>query len=104
MPRTRKLTKDELLEIRHAIREDAEAGRLAWPDGIRRMRKAMGMTQAEFARRFKLTVRQLSELELGTANPTVKTLGRIARIYGLEVGLVPAKAEGARIATAGSPG
>jgi len=89
MPRARKPTRDELLDIRHALRADAEAGRLAWPDGVRRMRKALGMTQAEFAARFKLTVRQVSELELGSANPTVKTLSRIARIYGLRVGLVP---------------
>lgn len=97
MPRKKAPSRDALIEVRHLIREDAEAGRLAWPDGIRRMRKALGMTQAEFAKRFKLTVRQVSELELGSSNPTVKTLSRIAVIFGLQVGLVPVMTK--RIAT-----
>lgn len=93
MPRRRKLTSQESLEIRHALRADAENGRLLWPDAIRRLRKALSMTQAEFASRFKLTVPQLSAIENGSANPTVKTLNRLARIVGMTVGLVPVQAK-----------
>lgn len=88
MPRRRKPTSEESIEARHALRDDAESGRLSWDDGIRRMRKSLGMTQAEFASRFKLTVPQLSAIENGSANPTVKTLARLGKVFGLKVGLV----------------
>ncbi len=45
------------------------------------MRKSMGMTQADFAKRFRLTVRQLSEIETGAANPTVATLSRLGKLF-----------------------
>lgn len=81
MPRRKRPSSDSSLEARHALRADAEAGRLSWSDGIRRMRKSMGMTQADFAKRFRLTVRQLSEIETGAANPTVATLSRLGKLF-----------------------
>ena len=97
MPRRRKPTSEESIEARHALRAAAEGGRLLWADAIRRMRKALGMTQSEFASRFKVTVPQLSAIENGSANPTVRTLDRLGKVYGLKVGLVPVppRSEGA---------
>lgn len=93
MPRRRPLTREESFEARRALRQAAAEGRLQWSEGVRAIRKALGMTQAEFAKAFHLTVRQVSELETGAANPTVATLARLARPLGLAVGLVPAPRE-----------
>lgn len=49
----------------------------------------MGLTQEQFGKLFRLTRRQVSELETGAGNPTVETLNRIARAFGFTVGFVP---------------
>jgi transcriptional regulator with XRE-family HTH domain len=79
----------ESLDARLALQQAAQEGRLTWSQGVRAIRKAIGLTQAEFATAFGLTIRQLSELERGTANPTVKTLTRLAGPLGLTVGFIP---------------
>lgn len=89
MPRRRPLSTAESIDARLALRQAAEEGRLTWSEGVRAIRRSLGMTQAEFARAFKLTIRQLSELEHGTTNPTVKTLTRLAGPLGLTVGFIP---------------
>lgn len=80
----------ESLAARLALRQAAEEGRLPWSQGVRAIRKALGLSQAQFANAFALTVRQVSELETGTANPTVSTLQRLAGPLGLTIGLIPA--------------
>lgn len=92
MPRHRPLSAEESIDARRALRERAEQARLPWSQGVRALRKALGMTQAGFARAFKLTVRQVSELENGAANPTVQTLERLSKPLGLTVGFIPAEA------------
>lgn len=89
MPRRKPLTMDESFDARRELLEAAEHGRLPWSKGVRVIRKSLGMTQAEFARAFGLTVRQVSELETGSANPTVGTLARLAGPLGLTIGLIP---------------
>ena len=89
MPRRRSLSMDESFDARRLLREAAEQGRLRWSQGIREIRKSLGMTQAGFAKAFDLTPRQVSELETGAANPTVATLERLAKPLGLTVGLIP---------------
>ena len=69
-------------------------GRLRLPEGIRAIRLALGLSQEEFAARFKLTRNQLIELEKGRANPTVETLERIGKPFGFTVGFVPATSRG----------
>ena len=51
--------------------------------------RALGFTQGEFGHHFGLTVRQVSQLETGAANPTVATLERILAPLGLTVGFIP---------------
>jgi transcriptional regulator with XRE-family HTH domain len=80
----------ESLQARLALRQAAEEGRLAWSQGVHAIRNALGLTQAQFASAFGLTVRQVSQLETGAANPTIGTLQRIAGPLGLTVGLIPA--------------
>jgi transcriptional regulator with XRE-family HTH domain len=52
------------------------------------MRRALGLTQEQFAKAFKLTKQQVAGFEAGTANPTVATLARIGRPFGFAVGYI----------------
>lgn len=89
MPRRKPMTREEAFAARRALSDAAQGGRLPWADGVRAMRKALGLTQVEFAKAFKMTVRQLSQIEIGAANPTVETLTRLAKPFGLTLGFVP---------------
>lgn len=86
--RTRK-TREERRAARLALIERAERGDLVLPEAIRDIRLALDMTQTEFAEAFRLTRRQVSELENGRANATAETMTRIARPFGLTLGFVP---------------
>jgi len=89
MPRWRKPTREEIRERRMALLERARSGRLILPDAIAEMRHALGLSQLAFANLFRLTKRQLAEIERGEANPTAATLNRIARLFGFGLGFVP---------------
>ncbi len=92
MPRKR-TPRDEVRERRRALAERAAAGQLRLPEGFKDMRTAIGLTQAEFARMLRMTVRQWAEIERGDANPTMETLERIGRAYGFQVGFVRREAD-----------
>jgi transcriptional regulator with XRE-family HTH domain len=51
------------------------------------MRKAVGLTQTEYARLAGVAPRVLIDLERGVGNPTLKTLEKLAAPFGLRVGL-----------------
>lgn len=90
MPKHIKLTSQEMLEARMEALDRAGRGGLRWPEALRVLRKSLGMTQQDFARTFRLTSqRRVWEMERGLANPTFATLERIAKPFGLTVGLVP---------------
>lgn len=89
MARWKKPSKEAILENRRALAERARAGDLRLPGAVVEIRKGIGMTQEEFANMLSLTRRQVAEMEAGTANPTLETLDKIARLFGLSVGLVP---------------
>ena len=88
MPRRKPLNSDQLREFRVALHEAIETGGLSVPETIRRMREAIGMTQQRFAEIFKLTERQVWELENGKANPTVETLARLGKPFGFQPGFI----------------
>lgn len=88
MPRVRQPSADERLALRRALHEDVAAGRVEWGEGVRRMRRALGMTQARFAQVFKLTRRMVVDMEAGRANPTVETLARMGKPFGFQVGFL----------------
>jgi putative transcriptional regulator len=94
MPRMRKLSKDEIRVRRADISARARAGKLSLPSAIREIRHALGLNQEEFAKLFRLTLRQVKELERGVANPTAETLNRIAKVFGFNLGFVPRPAAG----------
>ena len=92
MPRIRRLSRDEIRERRAAIAARARAGQLRLPEAIHDIRRALGLSQEEFAKLFKLTLRQVRELESGQANPTAETLNRVGKAFGFKLGFVPLRA------------
>jgi putative transcriptional regulator len=89
MPRWRKPTKEEIRDRRAAVSAKARAGELRLPHAVAEMRHALGLSQPEFAKLFKLTTRQVAEIERGVANPTSETLQKIGRAFGFQIGFVP---------------
>lgn len=89
MSRWRKPTKDEILERRAAVAAKARSGALRLPHAVAEMRHALGLSQPEFAKLFKLTTRQVADIERGEANPTAETLQKIGRAFGFQIGFVP---------------
>ena len=90
MPKITPLTRAELLSRREKLLQKVAEGHLRLPEGIREIRKALGLSQETFGTLFKLTRNQLIELEKGRANPTLDTLARIGKSFGFRVGFVPA--------------
>ena len=99
-----RLTPEQQRSLRQGFDARARNGELLLADAIREMRRILMMTQAEFGRAFRLTVRQVSELENGRANPTVETLERLGKPFGMSVGFVPRKATPARVQPVRTPG
>lgn len=91
MKKPRTIDKVEARERRDKLSASAAAADLSITDGVREMRAISGMTQQEFATHRGISARALKALELGQGNPTVATLNRIAKFYGLEVAFVPIK-------------
>lgn len=52
---------------------------------LRRLRDSWGISLSELARRAELSRGTLSRLESGRGNPTIDTLGTLARAFGVEV-------------------
>lgn len=61
--------------------EDYKAARYAYELGkaVRERRLELGLTQVELARRCGMTQSQLSRLEAGGTEPTIRVLDRLAR-------------------------
>jgi transcriptional regulator with XRE-family HTH domain len=89
MPRKRPLTREEISARRAEVTRKAFRGELRFPEALREIRQALGLTQDEFAERFGLTRARVIELEKGRANPTIETLDKICRPFGFVVGFVP---------------
>jgi transcriptional regulator with XRE-family HTH domain len=60
---------------------------------IRQLREKGGMTQEVLAAKANLTVRSLSAIETGKANPTWATVGDIASALGVPVSTLAKAAE-----------
>ncbi len=63
-------------------------GELTVHEAVAAMRKISRLTQPEFAKHRGISVQALRQIENGSGNPTVETLGKIASIFGLQVGFV----------------
>ena len=64
-------------------------GELTLGQAARKMRKIVGMTQEEYAKNvLRIAPRALMEVERDKGNPTLETLKKIARPFGLEEGFI----------------
>ena len=91
MPRrpAKKRTPEEIRREKEALYADIEEGKLTLGQATRRMRKIVGLTQVEYAGKvLKIYPRVLMEIEKDRGNPTLETLEKIARPFGLTVGFV----------------
>ena len=88
MARWKKPNKDETLNNRRSLAERARSGQLPLPDAVAELRKGIVLTQIEFAAVIGITRRQVADIERGTANPTLQTLQKIARLFGFDVGFM----------------
>jgi Predicted transcriptional regulators len=74
--------------MRDRFAADIDSGLLTTGQAIKRMRELSGLTQAAFAKRMGVGLLTLKNVENDKGNPTVETLDRIGRIFGLRVGYV----------------
>jgi len=95
MSKRKTMDKAQARERRDRMLDAAAESRLSLTDGVREMRAISGMTQDDFARHRGVSARVVKALELGQGNPTVATLNRIGEFFGLEVGFVPIRRDGA---------
>jgi transcriptional regulator with XRE-family HTH domain len=76
--------------MKETLYSDLAQGKITIREATRRMRKILGMSQKEYARKVaEISPRILSEFENGSGNPTLKTLEKIAAPFGLKVTFLP---------------
>ena len=76
----------EMARMKEALYLGLAKGDIDIRETTRQMRKILGMTQKEYAKKVaSISPRILSEFENGTGNPTLATLQKMASPFGLEV-------------------
>ena len=83
----------EMARMKEALYLGLAKGDIDIRKATRQMRKILGMTQKEYAKKVAdISPRILSEFENGTGNPTLATLQKMASPFGLEVTFLPPEA------------
>ena len=81
---------DEMARMKEELYLSLAQGQIDIRDATRRMRKTLGMSQKEYAQKVAhISPRILSEFESGSGNPTLATLEKIAKPFGLKVTFLP---------------
>ena len=76
--------------MKEALYEALAIGDIGMREATRQMRKILGMTQKDYAKKIaSVSPRILSEFENGAGNPTLSTLEKIASPFGLKVTFLP---------------
>ena len=89
----KRYSEPEIKKKKDELYSDLAMGVIDIREATRRMRKIIGLTQAEYAKKVAgLSPRILSEFERGIGNPTIDTLERIGKPFGLVVSFLPPKA------------
>lgn len=81
------IAKDDREEFFNAV----ENGGLSLIETIKWMRRIAGLTQPKFAKMVGIAPRIIIDLERGVANPTLETLNKIGKPFGLTVGFIKKK-------------
>lgn len=80
----------EMTFLKEKLYRDLAQGKIDIRIASRRMRKILGMSQKDFARKVAdISPRIISEFESGVGNPTLATLEKIAEPFGLKVTFLP---------------
>lgn len=88
----RKRTNTDIRAEKDALYADLDCGALTLGQATRRMRKIIGVSQAEYATRvLKIFPRVLMSIENDHGNPTLETLEKVAKPFGLKVAFVRKK-------------
>lgn len=88
----RKRTNTDIRAEKDALYADLDSGALTLGQATRRMRKIIGVSQAEYATRIlKIYPRVLMDIENDRGNPTLETLEKVAKPFGLKVAFVREK-------------
>jgi len=83
----------EMARMKEALYLGLAKGDIDIRKATRQMRKILGMTQKEYAKKVAgISPRILSEFENGTGNPTLATLQKIDSPFGLKVTFLPPEA------------
>lgn len=87
--RFKPLTPIEQLEQRRTLADELLANpTLPVPDVIRKIRTALRLTIAEYARLCGVSARTLQDIERGESSPTLATAEKLLKPMGLTVGAV----------------
>ena len=77
------------IDAKRALMESINNNELTLGAAVRGMRKLTGMSQKAYAERIiGISTRILAEIERDEGNPTVETLNKIGRPFGLAAGFV----------------
>ncbi len=86
----RKFPPEEVQKEKEKFYEEIMQGRLTIGQATLRMRKIVGLTQKDYAEKIlKIYPRVLMDIEKDRGNPTLETLNKIARPFGLKVMFIP---------------
>jgi len=80
----------EITILKEKLYRDLAQGNVDIRCAVRRMRKILGMSQKEYAHKVAdISPRIISEFETGAGNPTLATLEKIAKPFGLTITFLP---------------
>lgn len=87
--RRKQLSREEMRTQKLLLYEKIKAGELTIGQATRAMRMITGLTQKEYAEKvLGIFPRVLMDLEKDRGNPTLETLEKVAKPFGLTVGFV----------------
>lgn len=76
-------------ELKKELNRALGAGELTLGQATRQMRKIVGMTQKDYAKKvLNITPRILMAIENDKGNPTLDTLKKIGKPFGYEIGFI----------------
>jgi putative transcriptional regulator len=81
-----KKTGKEAVAARVAFYQEIDSGRLNLAQTLKKMRKLIGKNQSEFASIVGVAPGVIQAIEQNRANPSLETLEKIGKLYGLVIG------------------
>lgn len=75
----------DTVAARRELYDELRRGALDLRTAVKRMRRIVGLSQADYAKLIGLSPRVVIDFERGVGNPTLRTLEMLGRPFGLEV-------------------